>query len=143
MKTLLVASFGGHLVQLERLADHLSLDERQWVTTRPDAMAQSHETIPDFNKTTLWRALPCAFAIVGLLRRFRCEAAISTGAAPGLLCLLLARLGGARTIWIDSVANVERLSLSGRVASRLCHLTLTQWPELADGRRVTYLGSVL
>ncbi|OLO07797.1 hypothetical protein BTW08_10575 [Salinicola sp. MH3R3-1] len=144
MRALLVASFGGHLVQLERIAAHLSLGSTVWVTTRPASMDQPHHVITDFNKTTLWRAGRCAVDIQRILRHERCDAAISTGAAPGLLCLALARLGGSYTIWIDSVANVRRLSLSGRLATWLCHETLTQWPEVAAShRRVSYLGSVL
>lgn len=144
MRVLLVASFGGHLVQLERIAEHLSLGSTVWVTTRSAALERPHHVITDFNKTKVWRALRCVVDIQRVLRHERCDAAISTGAAPGLLCLALARLGGSYTIWIDSVANVRRLSLSGRLASWLCHETLTQWPEVAAShRRVSYLGSVL
>ena len=67
---------------------------------------------------------------------------ISTGAAPGYLAIRGARLLRARTAWIDSVANVEEVSLSGRLASEQADLCLTQWPHLAAGR-VTYQGSVL
>jgi hypothetical protein len=45
-------------------------------------------------------------------------------------------------VWIDSVANVEELSLSGRLASERVDLCLTQWPHLAAGL-VYYKGSVL
>ena len=44
----------------------------------------------------------------------------------------LARLVGARTVWVDSIANAEELSLSGQKASRIATLTLTQWPELGE-----------
>jgi hypothetical protein len=67
---------------------------------------------------------------------------ISTGAAPGYLAIRFARLLKARTLWIDSVANVEELSMSGRMASQAADLCLTQWPHLADGR-IRYLGAVL
>ena len=43
-------------------------------------------------------------------------------------------------MWIDSVANVEELSMSGQMASASGDLCLTQWPHLAGGS-VQYLGS--
>jgi hypothetical protein len=50
---------------------------------------------------------------------------------------------GARTIWIDSIANVEELSLSGRRIGKHAHLWLTQWPHLAAPGGPRYEGSVL
>ena len=67
---------------------------------------------------------------------------VSTGAAPGYLAIRFARMLGARTVWIDSIANVEELSMSGRDGQRDADLCLTQWPHLAGGP-VRYLGAVL
>ena len=44
------------------------------------------------------------------------------------------RLGswmGVRTVWIDSIANVESLSMSGQKVGGFVDLWLTQWPHLA------------
>ena len=52
--------------------------------------------------------------LVRILARERPEVVITTGSAPCLIALGLAKtLLRARTIWIDSIANVERLSSSG------------------------------
>lgn len=144
MKILYVASFGGHLAQMERIAEYLVAEETMWVTTRQILDAPERDVITDFNKTSFWRGGQCIIDIVGIIRRRSFDVVISTGAAPGLLFLLLSRLIGRRTIWIDSVANCRRLSLSGRLASLFCHVTLSQWPQVANThRRVRYLGSVL
>ncbi|MFQ5805354.1 MAG: hypothetical protein ACE5I3_02760 [Phycisphaerae bacterium] len=66
-----------------------------------------------------------------------------TGAAPGYVGLRLGKLLGAQTIWIDSIANVERLSLSGERIARHADLWLTRWPHLARSDRPSYLGGVL
>jgi len=50
---------------------------------------------------------------------------------------------GARTIWIDSIANTERMSLSGRLSRPFAQLWLTQWPEVSDRTGATYVGAVL
>jgi hypothetical protein len=77
-----------------------------------------------------------------VLLRERPRVVISTGAAPGYLAIRGARLLGARTVWIDSVANVEELSMSGQMSSATADLCLTQWPHLATGP-VMYEGAVL
>ena len=69
---------------------------------------------------------------------------VSTGAAPGLVALALAKLMlGSRTIWIDSIANSERLSLSGRLARPVADAWLTQWAHLARPGGPDYWGAVL
>jgi hypothetical protein len=45
-------------------------------------------------------------------------------------------------VWIDSIANVEQLSLSGKLAARVAGRTYTQWPHLATGA-ILYNGNVL
>ena len=71
------------------------------------------------------------------------DVVVSTGAAPGCIALLLGRMMGARTIWLDSIANVEQLSLSGTWVGRFADLWLTQWPHLARPDGPHYAGSVL
>jgi UDP-N-acetylglucosamine:LPS N-acetylglucosamine transferase len=98
--------------------------------------------VKDANRWNKLALLLCALKILWVLLRERPTVVISTGAAPGYLAIRFARLLKARTLWIDSVANVEELSMSGRMASQAADLCLTQWPHLADGR-IRYLGAVL
>ena len=68
---------------------------------------------------------------------------VSTGAAPGYIALRLGRLLGSRTIWLDSIANVERLSMSGEIVGRHADLWLTQWPQLSRTGGPDCWGAVL
>ena len=70
------------------------------------------------------------------------DVVISTGAAPGLICLFAAKLCGKKTIWIDSIANIQKLSMSGCVASKFVSRTYTQWEHLTDSH-ILYAGDVL
>lgn len=88
------------------------------------------------------------FQIVVVVLRVRPEVVITTGAAPGYLAIRVGRWVGARTVWIDSIANAEELSLSGKRAGRHSGLWLTQWEHLAgpeDSEKVLpqYRGAVL
>lgn len=99
--------------------------------------------VPDFNASRPLKTLLSLYAVAKVVIEVRPQVAISTGAAPGLVALLVAKLLGARTIWIDSVANAERLSLSGRLAKPIADLWLTQWEHLARPGGPKYYGAVL
>ena len=69
---------------------------------------------------------------------------VTTGAAPGLMALVMGKLlAGSRTVWIDSIANTRRLSLSGRLAWPVADAWLTQWEHLARPGGPEHWGAVL
>lgn len=101
------------------------------------------DTLPDCNQNTPFKALRCALSAFRVVLKHRPDVVISTGAAPGYFCLLAGRMLGAKTLWIDSVANGEELSMCGKLSRRTAHECLTQWEHLADGASVKYRGAVL
>ena len=78
-----------------------------------------------------------------ILLRERPSVVISTGAAPGYFALVFGKILFARTIWIDSIANAEEISMTGRMVRRFADLYLTQWPHLASPEGPAYKGAVL
>jgi hypothetical protein len=48
-----------------------------------------------------------------------------------------------RTIWIDSIASVETMSLSGRLARFVADAWLVQWVHLARPGGPEFWGAVL
>jgi UDP-N-acetylglucosamine:LPS N-acetylglucosamine transferase len=145
-RILAVASSGGHWVQLNRLRPAFEGHDVAYLTTDRGHRAEVGDArfyyVQDANRWERVKLARSAVKIVWVLLRERPDIVISTGAAPGYVALRLARLVGARTAWVDSVANVEELSMSGRLASSAADLCLTQWPHLAGGR-VDYEGAVL
>lgn len=74
----------------------------------------------------------------------RPDVVITTGSLPLAMVCFCAKLLGAKVIWIDSIANVERLSMSGRMVRYFADLFLTQWPELTlKYRNIEYVGAIL
>ena len=51
-------------------------------------------------------------------------------------------MNGAKTGWVDSVANAEELSLAGKKVSKIADVWLTQWPEVASEDGPLYKGRV-
>ena len=100
-------------------------------------------SVPDATRWSRIAALRLALRLVIILLKERPDVVISTGAAPGYFALRIGRWLGARTIWIDSIANAKVLSLSGQLAGKHADLWLTQWPHLARENGPRYEGTVL
>jgi UDP-N-acetylglucosamine:LPS N-acetylglucosamine transferase len=82
--------------------------------------------------------------VVFIVLKFRPNTIVTTGAAPGVFAVRIGKMLGARTIWIDSIANSEELSLSGRLVRKHVDLWLTQWPHLVGAYPgLQYFGSVI
>jgi len=74
----------------------------------------------------------------------RPDVVVTTGSLPLAMVCLSAKLLGARVVWIDSIANVDKFSMSGSLVRHFADLFLTQWPELAKKyRNAEYVGTLL
>ena len=147
-KVLAVASSGGHWTQLLRVIPALTSCEIVFVTVLESYRSQVPENkfyvVNDANRWNKLRLITLAIRLVWIISQGNAaDVVVSTGAAPGYLALLFGRLFGARTIWIDSITNIEHLSMSGSLVGRHADLWLTQWPHLAKPEGPHYGGSVL
>ena len=147
-KVLAISSGGGHWVQLLRLRPAFAHCDVTFVTVLPGYRsdvgdAVGFRVIRDANRTDKLKLALAALSVLWTLLRERPDVVISTGAAPGYFAIRFGKLLGARTIWLDSVANVEELSLSGQQAGRYADLWLTQWSHLAGNPGPVFRGSVL
>ena len=149
MKIGLVASAGGHLDELLKIAGPCISRRTFAVTTSATvngAFGGAIRTyaVADCNRQHLLRVMVLVLQCARILLRERPDVIVSTGAAVGCVTCLLAKTLGARVIWLDSITNVNRPSLSGRLVRPFADLFLVQWPELARGRRrVEYAGVVI
>lgn len=146
MKIVAVASGGGHWVQLQRIIPAFQNNEIIYISTHASfaLTVKEHEfyTVPDANRWKKFRLLLVGYKIFNLLLTLKPDVVITTGAAPGVIGILVGKIIGARTIWLDSIANVEKISLSGKLALRFADRVYTQWPALATDD-IKYAGNVL
>ena len=146
-KVLAVSSGGGHWVELLRLAPAFEGHEVAFVTVdkayRSEAPFGRFFVVNDATRWDKFKLMLLAVRVLWLILRLRPNVIVSTGAAPGYLAVRFGHLLGIRTVWIDSIANVERLSLSGRRIGPAANLWLTQWAHLARDTGPRYMGSVL
>ena len=155
-RVLAISSTGGHWVQLNRLMPAFEGSEVHWACTSPDHETRlrvaakrlgqqviSYTFITDANRKTKLRLVKQMLEITALLLKLRPDVVITTGASAGFFAIRLGKLMGARTCWIDSIANGDELSLSGAKAGPHADLFLTQWPDVAKPGGPLYRGAVL
>ncbi|WP_025899925.1 hypothetical protein [Sneathiella glossodoripedis] len=145
IKVLAISSAGGHWVQLQRISPAWDGCKVIYATTRSEYFAEilkssanRNQTEPVFetfvaaNRWQKIRLLIQLIQILWIIVKHRPDFVVSTGAASGYFALRIGKLTGAKTIWLDSIANSEELSLSGQKVSKYADLYLTQWEHLAN-----------
>ncbi len=149
IKVCLAASSGGHLSQLLKLSESWKESRPCWVTTS-DVIKDRLSTygrvyvVGECNRQQPLRVFLVLLRCIRIVLGERPDVVISTGAAAGCMVCFLSKLFGAKIVWIDSITNVYRLSLSGRLVRHIADLFLVQWPELAEKyRNVEYVGAVI
>ena len=101
--------------------------------------------VGECNREYPWQTFKVMFNCLKVVLIERPKVVISTGAAPGILCCMWAKLlFGSKIVWLDSIANTEKLSMSGRMVRPFANLILSQWPDVAAKyKKVEYVGSVI
>ena len=146
-RVLAVASGGGHWIQLRRAVSELEDQDIAFLTTfasyREEVEPRRFYCVVDASRWNKFKLLWMMMQVGYVVLRERPDVVITTGAACGYFAVRFARMLGARTCWLDSIANVEQVSLSGRKAGPHCDLYLTQWPHLAEENGPIYRGGVI
>jgi UDP-N-acetylglucosamine:LPS N-acetylglucosamine transferase len=144
-KVLAVASAGGHWKQLILLKASFDDCSTVYVTTLSGLPEQSgitnYNVVLDSNQNEKLAVLYSLFQLLFIFIRVRPDVVITTGASPGVLAIVLGRLFFSKTIWIDSIANSQKLSMGGSISKRLAHKVIVQWESLVQDN-VVYSGSV-
>lgn len=146
-RILAVASGGGHWVQLLRVAHVFQGHDVSFVTVdkmyESDVPGMRLYAVADATEWNKLKLIVQAFQLLVILLRERPDFVVSTGAAPGFFAIRMGKLLGAHTIWVDSIANVERLSKAGQNVEQYADLWLTQWPHLELDSGPYFRGAVL
>ena len=147
-KVLVVASGGGHWIQMRRLAPVFRDLDVAYVSVNKDYAAEvpGHRfySVHNVTRRDRFKLAMIVLQLIRILLIERPQVVITTGSAPGVIALTLAKtLLRAKTIWIDSIANCMKMSTSGMQARHAADVWLTQWPELQKKGGPDYWGAVL
>jgi len=143
MRTLLVASEGGHLVELLLLSERLSLaGERVWITfdtpqSRSLLADQEVHFAPFVGTRDLVGTARAAAWARDFLRGNHFDTVVSTGAAIAFAVLPLASAKGSDCYYIESATRTDGPSLTGRLLTPFHSIHLrTQYARWANQRWV-------
>lgn len=149
LKLCFAASAGGHLEQLLKISETLEGYDVCYVSSLKIAIGKLKKYGPSYivgecNREHPFKTLSVFFRCLRIAYRERPDVVISTGAAPGFLMCIVGKLFGSKVIWVDSIANTYKLSMSGRMIPPFANLILTQWPEVANrNEHVEYAGELI
>jgi Oligosaccharide biosynthesis protein Alg14 like len=146
-RLLAAASGGGHWIELLRLRAAFSGWDVAYVSMfenyRSAVDGARYYAIPDASRFDKLGFIKVALKCLPIMLKERPDAVVTTGSAPMLWFIAFGRLIGAKTLWIDSVAQAEEMSSSGRLAKTLSNETVAQWPNVAEAEGVQCWGAVL
>lgn len=149
LRICLAASAGGHISQLLKLAKSWDGYETFCVTTTQvvrNNLSRLGEVyvVGECNRQHPIRVITVLLRCLRIVFKEKPDVVISTGAAAGCMLCFLGKMIGAKVVWVDSITNVERISLSGRMVRYVADLFLVQWPELAGRyKKVEFVGMVV
>ena len=136
MKILLISSTGGHFQALLKLHRFWRKHDCCWVTFQ----TASTELILNGEKV-YWAYSPTNRNIPNLIRNFwlawqvilqeRPQLVLSTGAGVAVPFIILAKLAGIQTAFIESFTRVQELSLSAKLVFPFLDVVYVPWAQIA------------
>lgn len=145
IKILGIASKGGHWLQLQRLKDAFGGCSVNYISTGNYKSEISDELfiVKDANQWNKFSLIIMALQVFFVIVYTNPDIIISTGAAPGFFGLFFGKVLRKKTIWVDSIANSEEMSLSGKKVKKFADLYLTQWSNVSGENGPYFKGAIL
>lgn len=152
-KVLFVSSTGGHLTELLRLEPLFNEYDYLLVTENTDTTKCMKEK---YNIEYLMygsRFYPFKYIFVviynifkslKILFKFRPDTIVSTGAHTGGIMCFIGKLFRAKIIYIETLAKIDSLSITGKNVYKIADKFYVQWKTLADKyKKAEYIGRLM
>ena len=147
-KILLVSSQGGHWIQLKRLINGFKGHNINYLSVTDlkrsfnNNNGEKYYSVVDATRNHKLKLIIQFFQIGNIVFKIQPNIIVTTGSSVGFMSLIWGKLFGAKTVWIDSIANYEKLSMSGKLSKPFATHHLTQWKHLEKGK-TKYIDSVI
>jgi Oligosaccharide biosynthesis protein Alg14 like len=136
LKVCLASSAGGHLAELQVLKRAWEGHDAFYLLMRgptAEGLRSDGERVFEVDNArrsapwtvfrTLWQTLP-------VIRRERPDVIITTGAGVVVPACLLTKLGGGKIVYVETIAEVNKPTITGRLLHPFADLFIVQWPQL-------------
>jgi len=149
MKICIVCSHGGHLTEVLQILDAFEGHEIFFVTyygTRETEVTKiARAYFIKIIGVSFSRMIAATFMAFRILVIEKPQVIVSLGAEIALPFIYLGKLMRIRTIYIESWARVEDLSLTGRLVYPIADAFWVQWPQMLEkcGPKAKFHGSVI
>lgn len=142
-KVLFISSTGGHLAELLQLSPMFKKYDYRLVTEKTKSNLDLMNKYPgkvDFlvygtKSHFLVYPFKLLFNTIKSLRiflKFRPDAVITTGAHTGGPMCCIAKLFGAKVIYIETLANLYTKTITGRLVYHIADLFVVQWESMLE-----------
>lgn len=143
IQILAASSTGGHWIQLQRFAYLFEKYSTVYLCTAPKVLNNSKFfLVREASRWNKFNLILQFIQVSWIVFHLKPKVIISTGASVGIWAIIAGRFIGSKTIWLDSIANYNTISLSGRLAKPFCSIFLTQWKHL-ESESISFKGNVL
>lgn len=152
-KVIFVSSSGGHLTELLRLDKLFKEYEYLLVTEKTDITDKLKDKYNvDFLKygsrhyffKYIYVFTYNIFKSIKIIMKFKPNTIVTTGAHTGGIMCYIAKLFGAKIIYIESLAKTKSLSVTGKSVYLFADKFYVQWEELTKKyKKAEYLGRLI
>jgi len=134
------ASSGGHMTELFSLLSEIDawpVKPSVYLTSRSIWASKLQEYGPTYvvgecDRTKPLQILITAWKSLSFILKERPDIIITTGSLPIAITCLIGKVFGTKIVWIDSIAQIDELSMSGKLVLKYADVFFTQWPEVAE-----------
>jgi UDP-N-acetylglucosamine:LPS N-acetylglucosamine transferase len=149
MRILFTSSTGGHLEQLKVLVNELQFEKEveRYVLIEKSPFENKFKNAKEVfyliqqdrkDKMFLFKFAKNILTAFQVLRKLKPDFLISTGAGATLPVIILSKLFGTKVIYIESLAKINSLTLTGRICNKFTNRFYVQWNELSQKTPNTY-----
>lgn len=152
-KVIFVSSTGGHLTELLRLEPLFKEYEYLLVTEKTDVTEKMQDkyNMEYLKYGSRFYPLKYIFVVIyniakcfKILFKFRPDTIVSTGAHTGGFMCYVGKLFGAKIIYIETMAKVNSLSMTGKNVYKIADKFYVQWKSLAEKyEKAEYIGRLM
>lgn len=147
MKIALVCSHGGHLTEMLRLMEAFEGHDVFFVTyisPRTEHLAYRKYLIENIGMNP-FRMMASFLKMISILGNEKPDLILSTGSEIAIPAMVIAKLVGIKTIFIESWCRINSKSFTGLILYHVADEFLVQWPQMLKvyGRKARFEGAVI